>query len=262
MKKLALAIVASALSLSMLTSCSEKAPKILVLYYSQTGVTETVANEISGQLGADIERFDVTEPYDGAYQQTIRRAGGENSNGTVPELVPLTSDLKKYDVIFLGYPIWFGTAANPVRSLLNAVDFKGKKIVPFCTFGSGGLVQSVSDLRHALKDSEVLDGYGVRASRIEAAPEEISTFLINNGFKEGEPIVLPEYSEQKVVGEDEKQIFSEACSDYAMPLGMPLTCGSRTVEGGTDYKFRTNSNTTIYIIVRDGKKPEFTRVDR
>ena len=125
----------------------------LVLYYSENGTTKTVAEEIQKQLGADIEAVEAVEPYTGDFQATVQRGNKERQNGEWPAIKPLKSDLSRYDVIFLGYPIWYGTYANPIVTLLNGQDFAGKTIVPFCTFGSGGLNTSTADLKKALFDA-------------------------------------------------------------------------------------------------------------
>ena len=145
MKRHLLFAVMTVLTLSI-ASCSPETPKSLVLYYSQTGATETVAQEIQSLLGADIESIELQNPYSGTYGETIARVSEERANGTLPEVLPLKSDLSKYDVIFLGYPIWFGTYAPPIASLVKDYDFAGKKIVTFCTFGSGGMEPAAKDL--------------------------------------------------------------------------------------------------------------------
>ena len=115
--------------LILAVSCSQKkAPKVLVLYYSQTSTTKTVAEEIANRLGADIEAIVPAVPYDGDYQATIERGRQEMAEGKSPEIQPLSVDVNAYDVIFLGYPIWFGTYAPPIAGLLNTVDLNGKKI--------------------------------------------------------------------------------------------------------------------------------------
>ena len=116
-----------------------KNSKVLVLYYSQTSNTKAVATEIATQLDADIEEIVPTQPYDMDFQATIERCKQDREQGITPEIQPLATDLAQYDVVFLGYPVWFGTYAPPVITFLNQVDLSGKKIVPFCTFGSGGL---------------------------------------------------------------------------------------------------------------------------
>ena len=172
MKKLI--ILSAALLLAL--SCTEKAPKMLILYYSQNGNTKAVAEELQAKLGADIEAIVPVIPYDGDFQATIER-GRVELEGELPQIQPIAADLKKYDIIFLGYPVWFGTYAPPVGKLLQEYDFAGKKVVPFCTFGSGGLDSSSANLAEALPGAEILPGYGIRAARIAAMPAEVDRFL-------------------------------------------------------------------------------------
>ena len=253
-----------------MTSCSEKAQKVLILYYSQTGVTKTVATELQAQTGADICSFDVVQPYDGTFDETIQRCLGEQQRGFVPPLAPLGCDLSQYDVVFLGYPIWFGTYATPVKALLETEDFAGKTVVPFSTFGSGGLQPSVADLREALPAALVKNGYGVREARLYAIQDELNRFLIENGWKAGEIKPLPDYSEETPVTEDEAAVFHAACDSYQFPLGVPVTCGSRQTDSSTDYVFTarnvnedgTASVSKIYVTVISGRSPEFTQVVR
>ena len=87
----------------------KKAPKCLVLYYSQTSNTKAVAQEIANKLGADIEEIVPVELYDGDFHATIERGKKELDEGNYPEIQPLTADVADYDVVFIGYPIWFGT---------------------------------------------------------------------------------------------------------------------------------------------------------
>lgn len=266
MKKIFIAILISVL----MVSCSEKAPKALILYYSQTGATQAVAEAIQAQTGADIERFDVEDVYDGDFEATIQRCLAERESGAVPTLVPIKSDLSKYDVIFLGYPIWFGTYAPPVKALLSNVDLKGKKIVPFCTFGSGGLFSSIEDLKGTLAESEIAEGFGIRNARIQYTEEELDRFLIENGYKEGTIDPLPDYSEQDEVIPEERAIYDEATAGYPYPMGEPVSVGSRTVPGGVDFLFIVASKDMqgnpvegkVYVARRNGRNPEFTQVVR
>ncbi len=253
------------------TAETEAAQKYLILYYSQTGATQTVANAIKSSLGdaADMEVIEVEEPYSGTYQETIERCQKEKADGTVPAVKPLKANLADYDAVFLGYPIWFGTYAQPIAGLVKSVDFAGKKIVPFCTFGSGGLVESIADLKKALPQAEILDGYGVRNARIAKAADEVRQFLIDCGYVAGqksEP--LPAFYEQTAVTDADKAVFEAACGDYPMPLGTPVTASKRTIPGGTEYMFKAKGDNgammTVYVTASDaeGAKPEFTMVVR
>ncbi len=266
---------------TLLVSCGGKkqnigeetvSPKYLVLYYSQNGATRSVAEELQRQLGADIDSIQAEIPYDGTFQETIERSQNERVNGIAPAVKPLTKNIADYDVVFLGYPVWFGTYAMPIAGLVENVDFAGKKVVTFCTFGSGGLESSTNDLADALPKAEVVCGYGVRNARLDAMPDELNRFLIENAYIDGEVEELPDYSAPQPVTDDAKAIFDAACSNYQFPLGTPTTFGKRSTPKGDDYKFEaqstmpdgTSATFTIYVTVSnvEGSTPEFTRVVR
>lgn len=262
---LIVAIVAFAI-----TACGPKKSdtRSLVLYYSQTGATEKVALELQKILGADIEAIELENPYTGTYMETVERAGKERESGELPDLLPLKSDISKYDVIYLGYPIWYGTYSVPVMSLVEDYDFAGKKIVTFCTFGSGGLEPAINDLKKALPKAEVADnGFGIRNARINSTAKELYRFLVENKYVEGSIEVLSEYSEMQPVTAEEINIFNQACSDYQFPLGTPVSFGKRVTSYSVDYIYDVDSNgakSTIYVTVSNDEnaKPEFTRVVR
>lgn len=255
-------------ALLLMISCTNE-KKILVLYYSQTGTTKAVAEEIGTQLGADVVAFDVEEAYSGSFDETIARCLEEQSRGFVPTLKPMNIDVNDYDVVFLGYPVWFGTYAPPVESLIQGEKFEGKTVVPFCTFGSGGLNTSSEQLKAALPDAVIAEGYGVRTARVASAKDEINRFLVSGGYIEGEIEEVPDYSEQQPVSEAELALFEEACGNYQFPLGTPVTFGSRETSWGTEYLFNVESagqdgqvsESKIYVIVADGQA-EFTQVVR
>ena len=255
----------------MVTMTTSYAQKQLVMYYSETGTTKTVAQELQKQLGADIEEIEAVVPYSGNFQETIQRGQREMQSGEMPAIKPLKKKIADYDIIFLGYPIWFGTYANPIITLVKEQDFAGKTIVPFCTFGSGGLNTSSDALKKALPKATITKGYGVRTARVNAAAKELDRFLKENGYKKGSVEKLPDYSAQQPVTDAERQIFDAACSSYQFPLGTPQTVGKRQTPDGTDYKFTVASRgmngggettSIIYVTVGKDTKPEFTEVVR
>ena len=253
----------------------EETPKVIVLYYSQTSNTKAVATEIVTRLGADIEEIVPMIPFDGDFKATIDRCIQEREQGFITEIQPLTADMAKYEVVFIGYPIWFGTYAPPIATFLDNVDLSGKKVVPFCTFGSGGLESSVKDLAEKQPKAEILPGYGVRAARLEAAPAEIDQFLKANGFLEGEFVKLDEFPEQQPVNEAESAIFTAAVGDYPMIHAQAKTVASRVIPNGTEYLFTAvdlpredkpdmppAGEMQVYVTVAEGENPVFTRVIR
>ena len=249
--------------------------KMLVLYYSQTSNTKTVAHEIATRLDADIEEIAMVEPYDTAFQATIERCMADREKGILPEIKPLASDLTKYDVIFLGYPVWFGTFAPPVDAFLSQVDLSGKKVVPFCTFGSGGLESSIKDLAEKQPNAEILSGYGVRAARLAAMPREVEQFLTVGGFIEGAYVLPEDFPEQHPVSADESAIFDAAVDGYPMINAKATAVASRAIPEGTEYLFTAKdvlpreakrdlppSEMKVYVTVEQGDTPVFTRVVR
>lgn len=276
MKKITFMMLAA---VAFLSSCSNKTTtkdndsekgKTLVLYYSQTGATKSVAEELQRQLGCDIDSIVAVTPYDGDYQATIQRWLQEKNDSVKVEIKPIASNLDDYDTIFLGYPIWGGTYALPMATFLADNNLEGKKIVTFATFGSGGIESSTADVAAVIPNATVTTGYGVRNARVSKAPEEISRFLIENGYVEGEIEALPAFSEVTAVTNEEAELFHAACDNYQFPLGNPEAVSSRKIPGGNEYKFSVKSSapdgtetaSTIYVIAIEGDTPEFTRVVR
>ena len=270
-------IVLAAVALMVVVSCTQKkeTPKVLVLYYSQTSNTKTVAQEIATRLNADIEEITLEEPYDTAFQATIDRCKADREKGILPEIKPLKSNVADYDWIFIGYPIWFGTYAPPIASLLEKVDLSDKKVVPFCTFGSGGLESSVKDLAKAEPNAMILPGYGVRAARLDAVPEEVEQFLTVGGFIEGAYVLPEDFPEQHPVSAEEAAIFDAAVNGYPMLNSKAKTVASRAIAEGIEYEFtamdmpRENkpdmppaSEIKVYVLVEKDKAPVFTKVVR
>ena len=270
-----LSVIATATMMLTAVSCGQKKDaKVLVLYYSQTSNTEQVANEIASRMNADKEAIVAVNPYDGDFHATIERCLQEREQGILPEIQPVAANLDDYDAIFLGYPVWFGTFAPPVITWLNSVDLSGKTIVPFCTFGSGGLDSSTRDLAAKQPNANILPGYGVRAARLAAMPKEVDQFLKANGFLEGEYTVLPEFPEQHEVSAEESAIFDAAVDGYPMLHAKATKVAIRAIPAGTEYLFTAVDTPRegapempahelqIYVTVANGEAPVFTQVIR
>ncbi len=280
--KLILAVAIAAITAACCGPKKEET-KTLVLYYSLTGNTKMVAEEFANRLGADIEEIVCVDPYDTNFIACIERCKKEREAGTVIDIEPVKADLSKYDVIFIGYPVWFGTYAPPIATFLANNDLSGKTIVPFCTFGSGGLESSVKDLTTAQPNAKVLEGYGVRAVRLEAMPKEVEQFLIANGFIDGEYTAPAEFPEQHPVDEDEAAIFNAAVDGYPMLNAEAISVASRTITDGTEYLFTARDlprempefakgdkkpdlppagEMQVYVTFINGQAPVFTKVIR
>ena len=252
----------------------QKAPKMLVVYYSQLGNTKALAEEIATKTGADIEVVEAVNPYDGDFDATIARCKQEFKDGTPCEINPMKANIADYDVIFVGAPVWFGVFAPPMLTWLDQVDLSGKKVVPFCTFGSGGLESSTRNLAEHQPKAELLPGYGVRQARMEAMPKEVDQFLKAGGFIEGEYTPLPDFPEPHEATQEEKAIFDAAVGDYPMIKAKAFKASMRTIPEGTEYLFfaaskpRVEGNPSpddlmmVYVTVAKDTTPVFTKVVR
>lgn len=158
MKQLVLIIM------SLLTfNCSSKAQeqttdtetqsdkKILVAYFSCTGTTEKVATVIAKETGGKLYRITPAKAYTSAdldWNNKSSRSSLEMADEKLrPALGGATLDLKDYDVVFLGYPIWWDLCPRPVNTFLEKYDFSGKTVIPFATSGGSSVTGSVKQFK-------------------------------------------------------------------------------------------------------------------
>ncbi|MDE6731748.1 MAG: NAD(P)H-dependent oxidoreductase [Oscillospiraceae bacterium] len=137
--------------------------KVLVAYFSATGTTKALAEYAAEAMKADIYEIAPAQPYTSAdlnYSDKNSRSTKEmNDPSSRPEINGSVSNMSDYDIIFLGYPIWWGEAPRIINTFMESYDFSGKTIVPFCTSSSSGLGSSAKNL-HSLCAGSVnwLDG--------------------------------------------------------------------------------------------------------
>ena len=135
---------------------------VLVAYFSATGNTENIAEHLVSILDADLYEIVPQVPYtseDLDYSNSDCRANQEQNDPTArPAISGGVKDLEDYEVVFLGYPIWWGDAPKIISTFLETYDFDGKTIVPFCTSGSSSIGGSVSDLETLTDGATWLEG--------------------------------------------------------------------------------------------------------
>ncbi len=160
MKTKIILIILSALSTVVFTSCGGAKPKVLVAYYSQSGNTKAVAEQIQTKFGGDLYEITLATPYPADERETIEIVGQQREEGVLPELSSLVENLSEYDVVFVGTPIWFGTASLPVLSFVGSHDFAGKTVIPFYTCGGGDAGTYVADITPCLEGATILEAFG------------------------------------------------------------------------------------------------------
>ena len=145
-----------------------------MVYYSATGNTAQVAQYIADSTGGDLFEIQPVEPYtddDLNWTNDNSRVSQEHADESLRdvELVADTVDnWDQYDTVFIGYPIWWGIAAWPVDGFVEANDFSGKTVIPFCTSSSSGLGQSGTLLEQAAGSGTWLEGMRFRSSVSES----------------------------------------------------------------------------------------------
>ena len=142
--------------------------KVLVAYFSATGTTEGVAEHIANGLNTDIYEIVPEEPYTDAdlnYNDNNSRTTIEmNDPDSRPAISGSVENMEQYEVVFIGYPIWWGEAPRIVSTFVESYDFSGKTIVPFCTSGGSGMGSSATNLEGLTSDAQWLSGKRLNGS--------------------------------------------------------------------------------------------------
>lgn len=161
--------------------------KILVAYFSWSGNTRQLANMIAEKSGGEMFRIVPEEAYASDFNGCADRAQTELRNGTRP---PLSSHIDKdvmaeYDVIFIGFPIWWYDLPMPVWTFLEEYDLSGKTIIPsFSHNGSSSGASSISTVKRLCPDSTVADDYlSVRGSSVSDAESQVTEWINKLGIK-------------------------------------------------------------------------------
>ena len=253
--KLSLALSAAVAASAMLSACekqdaqqsktqpapaSEVAPqqsKSVVVYFSQTGATKKLAQIFKDARHADEVELQLVKPFPSTYDSTIAEVRAERESKQWPALVNAKLDVDKYDTVFLGYPIMFGTFTTPIYTFLEANDLSGKVVVPFCTYGSGGRKASANELKTLEPNANVTLAYGISNKRInaekgvETATREVEGFFADLATGKTEEMLAGGFSEQRPLTAEDSAVFAAATKDYAYLGLMPLSVSTQVVAG-------------------------------
>jgi len=166
--------------------------KSLIAYYSRKGEnylngnivnltvgnTEVVAKKIQSLTGSDLFEIDTVKPYPNDYTETTNVAKDEKRGNARPELTATVENIDSYDIIYLGYPNWWGTFPMAVFTFLESYDFSGKTIIPFCTHEGSGIGSSERDIKRLCPDAKVLSGLAIRGGSVNSADSIIKSWLL------------------------------------------------------------------------------------
>lgn len=173
-----------------------KQGKILIAYFSRpgdnyvngaivnlpVGNTRVLAYLIQEMTKGDIFQIDTVDPYPLDYKETTEVTGKELREKARPKLSNRVENIDSYDIVFLGYPNWWGTIPMPVATFLSEYDFSGKSIALFCTNEGSGLGRSVVDIKELCPHSIIFDSLAIRGGAVRKAKDEVAHWLCKLGI--------------------------------------------------------------------------------
>ncbi len=144
----------------------------------QYGDAELLARAVAQQTGADLIEINTVDKYPDNYDDTVDQAREEQRAGYKPPLVSIP-DLSSYDVLFIGFPNWWGSYPMAFATLFESQSFEGKAIIPFCTHGGSRLGRAPADMRNAMPGARIYDGFEIRGNGLteDAAQKKVADFL-------------------------------------------------------------------------------------
>lgn len=158
-------------------SMNNTGKKILVAYFSWSGNTKAVAEEIHKQVGGDIVEIVPATPYSETYSVTVAKAKAEQAAGARPAISTKIADFEQYDTIYLGYPNWWGSMPMPVATFIDTYKMSGKKVAPFFTHGGGGVQRCLSDLQKLTPNAKFTQDLVLSGSSAKNAQGQIKSWL-------------------------------------------------------------------------------------
>ena len=136
--------------------------KTLVAYFSASGITAKVAKKMAETIGADLFEIKPETPYTGAdlnWQNKNSRSSVEmNDRSSRPAIAVKAADMPQYDVVFVGFPVWWYREPSIIDTFMESYDFAGKTVIPFATSGGSGLGDSAVNMQKLAKGAKVVNG--------------------------------------------------------------------------------------------------------
>ena len=160
--------------------------KKLVAYFSASGVTAKVAETLAEAIGADIFEIEPKVPYTEAdlnwMDKKARSTIEMNDPASRPEIAVKRDNMKDYDTIFVGFPIWWYVAPTIINTFLESYDLTGKTVIPFVTSGGSGFSNTISTIQQMEPQATVQEGLSIGASSATGAQQQVESWLSELGL--------------------------------------------------------------------------------
>lgn len=141
------------------------------------GSVEYMATVIGEATGGDMVRIQTETPYPGNFDDLAAQADNERQNGIHPTLSTSIEGFDNYDVVFVGYPVWWYQMPMPMYSFFDRYDFSGKNIIPFSSHGGSGWSGTIADIAGLEPEATMVDGFSTSRSNVASSAEEIHNWL-------------------------------------------------------------------------------------
>lgn len=166
---------------------TETGKKVLVVYFSATGTTKKLAEYAADAMDAELYEIVPQQPYTSAdldYGDKNSRSTKEmNDPNSRPEIDGSVENMADYDIVFIGYPIWWASIPMPIASFLEEYDFSGKTIIPFCSHGGGRFGQSLTAIAKLAPDAAMGEGLSIHYSGGSTLGADVEAWLKLNNIK-------------------------------------------------------------------------------
>lgn len=151
--------------------------KVLVTYFSHSGNTKVIAEKINSILNGDLFEIKTEDTYPAKYNLVVDQAKKEFIAQYRPKLINHIENFNEYDVIIIGYPMWWYTCPMAIFTFLESYDFSGKVILPFCTHEGSELSSSVEDIKKCVPSAIIKEGLAIRGSKISDSDKLIHSWI-------------------------------------------------------------------------------------
>lgn len=149
----------------------------LIAYFSWSGNTAQMAQMIADETGGTLFEIQPATPYTEDYDTLLDVAQQEQAENARPALAAQVEDWDSYHVVFVGYPDWWGDAPMLIYSFLEAYDWQGKTLIPFCTSGGSGFGRSLDQLADSAPGAEILEGLHINGDSVADAADEVASWI-------------------------------------------------------------------------------------
>jgi flavodoxin len=140
----------------------DRPKKILIVYLSRTNNTKAIAEIIHENVGGTLVALELQNPYPENYKAIVDQVAKENETGFLPPLKTKITNVKQYDIVFVGFPTWGMQLPPPMKSFLKQYDLSGKTVIPFNTNGGYGIGSTFDTVKELCPNSIVLEGFSIK----------------------------------------------------------------------------------------------------